>query len=42
VGLDASDLVRLAERKVKSKGASLWDTLNQREANLPSLKAAAT
>jgi len=27
VGLDASDLVRLAERKAKSKGASLWDTL---------------
>jgi ATP-dependent DNA helicase UvrD/PcrA len=34
-GLDASDLVRLAERKAKSKGASLWDTLQSARSEPP-------
>jgi DNA helicase-2/ATP-dependent DNA helicase PcrA len=33
--LDASDLVRLAERTAKSKGASLWDTLQSARGELP-------
>jgi DNA helicase-2/ATP-dependent DNA helicase PcrA len=34
-GLDASDLVRLAERTAKSKGASLWDTVQSAQNDLP-------
>src|SRR5712692_6278137 len=34
-GLEASDLVRLAERAAKSKGASLWDTLQSAQGELP-------
>jgi DNA helicase-2/ATP-dependent DNA helicase PcrA len=34
-GLDASDLVRLAERTAKSKGASLWDTLQSARGDPP-------
>jgi DNA helicase-2/ATP-dependent DNA helicase PcrA len=34
-GLDASDLVRLAERTAKSKGASLWDTVQSAQDELP-------
>ncbi len=34
-GLNASDLVRLAERKVKSKGASLWDSLQSARSEPP-------
>jgi DNA helicase-2/ATP-dependent DNA helicase PcrA len=34
-GLDASDLVRLAERTEKSKGASLWDTVQSAQNDLP-------
>ncbi len=34
-GLEASDLVRLAERTAKSKGASLWDTLQSAQGELP-------
>src|SRR5882757_6543174 len=34
-GLDASDLVRLTERTAKSKGASLWDTVQSVHNELP-------
>jgi len=34
-GLDASDLVRLTERTAKSKGASLWDTVQSAQNDLP-------
>jgi len=34
-GLEARDLVRLAERTTKSKGASLWDTLQSLQNELP-------
>jgi DNA helicase-2/ATP-dependent DNA helicase PcrA len=34
-GLDPSDLVRLAERTAKSKGASLWDTVQSARNDLP-------
>jgi DNA helicase II / ATP-dependent DNA helicase PcrA len=34
-GLDASDLVRLAERTAKSRGASLWDMLHSAQGELP-------
>jgi DNA helicase-2/ATP-dependent DNA helicase PcrA len=34
-GLEASDLVRLAERTAKSKGASLWDTLQSAQGEPP-------
>src|ERR1700680_1802715 len=34
-GLDARDLVRLAERTAKSKGASLWDTVQSAQDELP-------
>jgi DNA helicase-2/ATP-dependent DNA helicase PcrA len=34
-GLAASDLVRLAERTAKSKGASLWDTLQSSQGEPP-------
>src|ERR1700676_7889 len=34
-GLEASDLVRLSERAAKSKGASLWDTLQSLQNELP-------
>ena len=34
-GLEASDLVRLAERTAKSKGASLWDTVQSAQNELP-------
>src|ERR1700736_1410416 len=33
--LDASDLVRLAERTAKSKGTSLWDTVQSAQGELP-------
>jgi DNA helicase-2/ATP-dependent DNA helicase PcrA len=34
-GLNASDLVRVAERTAKSKGASLWDTVQSAQNDLP-------
>jgi DNA helicase-2/ATP-dependent DNA helicase PcrA len=34
-GLDAIDLVRLAERTAKGKGMSLWDTLQSAQGELP-------
>src|ERR1019366_185727 len=34
-GLEPPDLVRLAERTVKSKGMSLWDTLQAAQSELP-------
>ena len=34
-GLEPSDLVRLAERAAKSKGMSLWDTLQSAQGELP-------
>src|SRR3984893_18522189 len=34
-GLEARDLVRLAERTTKSKGASLWDTVQSLQNELP-------